>query len=354
MFTPPIDATNPIPNTFPEVSKKAWDHLRSFFLECTKPKILHPKWLPLELQGIDWRNICKKKRKKYKNFPDDMGEDVLQFLEKLLRWLEEKKVARKPPFKCSPRKTKLVLADKDFSALLDNVKRNFLDGFCMPFQPVQQGGLDKNAGKSSAKQNPEDEIEDELNKAVNKIIYDDWMVKKFLTYVAAKLLGEFWGFELMRVGPNDGPVVPDNFISWLMVVDGDIEHRSLYIFYNDLAVNTGPRYRQIIKSSIYRKYNYVTPDNKYKVVTRREKLILHEMGHAVNHLEWYRKTADGFVIDCNNVQLPDGRSGKWMGVPTHHELDAWAYIFAVRSCVKSARSWITRLVDEADNEWFNP
>ena len=158
---------------------------------------------------------------------------------------------------------------------------------------MKQQELDKTKEKLSKKKNPTAVLKENVNKATDTVVFDDYLVKKFLEYIAAKLLGKFWGFELLRVGPNDGPVVPLNFISWLVVEGGDEEHRTLYILYNDLAINTGPRYKELIESRpLGVSYNNVMIDDKDKVLTRREKLILHEMGHAVNHLDWYRGNGD--------------------------------------------------------------
>ena len=72
------------------------------------------------------------------------------------------------------------------------------------------------------------------------------------------------------------------------------------------------------------------------VVRRLEKIFLHEFGHARIHLDYYLKaSAQKGVIRSRPVD----------------ETRAWLYALAVRSYISSARSRISRLIGEYDNEW---
>jgi hypothetical protein len=86
-----------------------------------------------------------------------------------------------------------------------------------------------------------------------------------------------------------------------------------------------------------------------------EKIFLHEIGHArVNLTDWYKPKLDSKNEKNRKWHLgnPSEFGPYAVSSPAEHEFMAWAYGFSARSCIKSFRSWITRLFKEIDEEWI--
>jgi len=312
------------PSTFASVAEKAEQDIQGFFLECTNPQVLESLKSDPSLQNLrGWDQRCKKvydeistkikkeqdRRKKYNNILPDYT-DAIQSIEDLLLWLEGRKTEEEWPWKSKP--TRREIEDKNISYLINLFKKTFLDGLCMP----SQGSL---------------------------ILPNNWLLKKFLDYVgwSKNLDGNRWRVIPVRVGPGDGPVVPAHFLSWLVVDD---EHKTLYIPFNKVAISSGAK-------------------DKREIITRLETVFLHELGHAVDHLDWFKEKLNNFDPEkdfwcmmglAKKQDNKKTRRTKWVGAPAVHEFGAWTYALSVRGWVRSTRSWIRRLVRELDDEFINP
>ncbi len=322
MLHPPPPNPNIDSRTFARAAEKAEEDLRSFYLECTNPDPSVSQWLDFRLRDPNWENVCdmiknkvleeQKKDNTYPSFPD--CEDALHFFEELLAWLDKTKAELKWPWRSG---TYIREIKKDASyifILLDSFKVAFLDGHCTP-RPQKDD--------SNKKNNDVIVIQDEL-------LINIWMLLEFLEFVGKHEVDkDSWVVRL--VSTADGPPVVAHFLSWLIV---DHISKTLYILYNDEKISQGAK-------------------DEYERITRLETAFLHELGHAVNHLDWYKEK-----LTSNNPQDMYYRMGyakkyyaEWIGVPAWHEFEAWAYAFAIRGCVKSTRSWIKRLLEEIDDEW---
>lgn len=317
-----IQKTFTVPIPFAMVAEKAEKHIRNFFMECIDPKILNPTCLPPVLRNLKWRELYKKKSMEYINFPEYTEVDVLQFFWKLLEWLDRQKDAKEPPFEAG--RTRLILKDDEISGLLKIFKEEFLDGLCRPDRSDTS------------------EQYDDLNRVVDETVPDNWLLMKFLVFVGMtrEIDSDQWYVEFVRVKPEESPDMPEHFISYLLVNKTD---KVIYILYNEEAIKSGPRYKYAINSG-----TGLAEDDKYN--SRLEELLLHEFGHAVNHLDWYLEKMDA----KDPESFFAGKGHERVNPPALHEFDAWAYALAVRGIVKSTRSWITRLVEESDDEWYNP
>jgi len=114
--------------------------------------------------------------------------------------------------------------------------------------------------------------------------------------------------------PKTNEIELYGFASWLIVYEDD---RWLHIVYD----------REQIEEST---------SGSNAVAKRLEKIFLHEIGHARTNLPHYLGwTSEGNVIRAAPI----------------HETLAWHYSYTIRSCISSARSRISRLLGEYDNEW---
>jgi hypothetical protein len=339
---PPI-----IPIAFSEIAQKAHKQLCDFFVECTdsEPEFLSRDWLPPGLQKLELKELCRKKKDTYSEFPD-YEDDALQFFWKLLVWLEGQKAAKKSPFVAGL--TKVDLKDDEICALLKIFKEEFLDGFCNigteEKTVISRIGNWFRALFPSVSSDDTMLLEKELVKVVDETIPDNWLLKKFMVYVGMtrEIDSKQWYVEFVRVKPEDSPDIPDHFISYLLVNEKD---QVLYILHNDVAIRSGPLYNKGENTS---KYSNCKRDDNYN--ERLEKLCLHEFGHAVNHMPWYLK----ILTNRSPKYFLASKKRDWVSAPALHEHEAWAYAFSIRGIVKSTRSWITRLVEESDDEWYNP
>jgi hypothetical protein len=322
MFTPPSIVSR---NTFATVAKKAEQDLCNFLLECIKlePKLVDYMNRDARLLSFRaWDRKCTKVRGTIKNkydskFPN--WTNGLKFLDDLLSWLDARKARNREKGKDTPvwpwkrGDNKREIKDPDIRSLLNLFKNTFLDGLCMPRRPsVEQKDLDS---------------------VIDEKLTDIWLLMHFIRYVSIRgipIPTNPWEIHFKKVRRKDHPelVAASNFLSWLLV---DKNNKTLYILYSEDEINSEAH-------------------NKHEVNTRLEITFLHELGHAINHMDWYENVQpDYYQMGHSKYGLSD-----WIGVPAWHEFGAWAYAFAVRGCVKSTRSWIKRLVEEMDNEWLNP
>lgn len=306
-------------NTFVDVALKAEDDFREFLLACTTPA--HEIFADLEprLQTIsDWKNVYNGVKKIAPGFP--VCSDILHFLEEVLPWLDERKHAKpiEAPWELDPRgRGKLIIEQNTgIPTLLDILKDEFLDNLCMPCRDAVPGQ------------------QDSIEKIFDYVTKDRILFKKFVEFAGLDCRVDSskpWTIKIVGLGPNEGPLMSSRFISWLVVGDGD----TIYIVFN----------KEVIKS--------VARNNEH-AHSCLEKVLLHELGHAVVNLPWYEKRLISRSATDDYFMGSAPRSmGKWIGTPAWHESEAWAYAFTVRGCIKSVRSWITRLVSEIDKEWRN-
>jgi hypothetical protein len=296
---------------FTTISEKAEEDLRGFFLDCTKPKVLKSLKSDPNLESMrHWDRECKKvfdkinaklKREGQKNTLPTY-KDALQLFDDLLPWLEDRKAKLEWPWIKGPDVREID--DEDISYLLKLFEKTFLDGLCMPAQK-------------------------------SYTLADNWLLKKFLEYVGENKKLDYikWKIVPASIDPEAGPIVA-HFLSWLVVDD---THKILYIVRNKDAIYSGTK-------------------DKQKIISRLETIFLHELGHAVNHLEWFKEKLKIYKQKLRKYGPEDQLwflGGRWIGAPAWHEFEAWAYAFAVRSWVKSTRSWIKRLVLELDDEYSN-
>ncbi len=258
--------------------------------------------------------------------------DGLRFLEELLDWLEIRKSKTEQPWERG--EFRHEIKDEDIIELLNVFKSTLLDGLCTPNYSDYEArtSIWPRFFKDTFLERHRRAQQKDLDRVVDETVVNVSLLKYFLEYVgmSKSIDNGQWIVQLVRVGPKDGPVVPARFLSWLVVDD---KNKTLYILYNKDAISFGT-------------------NDAYNVVARSEKIFLHELGHAVNHLDWYREIlASGdptwFMGGTDRYQ------SKWIGTPAWHEFEAWGYAFAICDCVKSTRSWITRLVEEIDDEWLN-
>ena len=79
--------------------------------------------------------------------------------------------------------------------------------------------------------------------------------------------------------------------------------------------------------------------HRAEFVSRFERVVLHELGHARIHIDWYLSQL------ANGIDMAES-------YPTH-ELEAWIYSLAIRTYVVSVKSWITRILSDQDDQWMH-
>jgi len=129
-----------------------------------------------------------------------------------------------------------------------------------------------------------------------------------------KLINKPWTLTFYPKPPNENLY---GFASWLIVF---CKGKELHIMYDR---------DQIVESGL----------KTEKVVERLEKTYLHELGHARSDLEFYLSE----LAKRPAVQL--------IRAAPIHETHAWLYAHTVRALLSSARSRVSRLLGEYDNEW---
>lgn len=294
MFHPPTS------NPFQTLSSYAEEDLRSFLLERVPER--------------EWRRVLRQVRALDTDFPE--CSNVVHLLEELLPWLDKRKHDKARPWRTGESGWMELDDSSDILPFLDGFRRRVLDRMCAP-QP--------RATRARGK----------LRDIVDSSCVDP-LVKEYGQFLGKSRVGyEQWQIEFKPIAPGHAPNI-QNFVSWLVVdpaKNGDAN--MLYILYDREAILEGIR-------------------DTHHFARRLTEVYLHELGHAIAQLDrWYlQKLRSGKEADKKwLLGQPDGMDTYWVESPARHESEAWTYAFAVSSCVKCARSWITRLVHEVDGEW---
>lgn len=141
-----------------------------------------------------------------------------------------------------------------------------------------------------------------------------------------RLVKGIWDIHIHEIAPEDKKLLR-GFVSWLVLVKSQpvlyiIYDREKILSHSNLSVGNGGNVSIVCR-------------------LRNRRIILHELGHARTELSWYlshvNAAQDTTLLRSHPI----------------HEYKAWTYALTIRALLVCIRSRITRFMDEGDPEWLS-
>jgi len=242
-----------------------------------------------------WKEAEHEAQKIDATFPQ--SNNAHNFISEILPWLEERKRSTVPISPWEVTQGNLVITNTAILMFLNDLKSIWLTRLLMPgpYVDIHQPRFYPDGGRT---------------------------FKYFCKFVGEERItpGVRWRVILRKKSKER----LKNFVSWLVVSPsvGTLKKPNCLIIVIDME-------------KIQQKLSH-----RAEFVSRFERVVLHELGHARIHIDWYLKQL------ANGIDMAESH-------PTH-ELEAWIYSLAIRTYVVSVKSWITRILSDQDDQWMHP
>lgn len=313
---------------YSNISQFAEEDIDDFFSECIWPDLS---------KYIDWQD-AREKIQESNGITFQEHENAGDFTKELVSWLGQtrRNSPQNLPWGINGEED-VVLQCGYTRVFLSNFKCKILDKLCVPVSTHE---------KASILERFQEMIHNVEMSILNKHLGDTSPeLKRYCKFIAKNKL-DFdgngnpveWDLRINEIPDRHAQRKLKKMISFLFVSLGDNKKgkkRTLHILYNKKAISQ-------------------TDACDGGKNARKEKIFLHELGHArLNLKDWYIERIINSNLTEDTWLLSAFNDGTLWGVisPSEHEFMAWSYAFSFRAYIKGIRSWLTRLYSDIDDEW---